>query len=555
MHKIPAGTLRDKLRGKYPKGSKPGQVSILTNEEESKIVKWLTTLARTGFPVTLKQLRINVGNFIRLSQKRSPFKNGIPGKKWVQLFLKRHPEVSLRKPSVLARIRATIKKDQIVEWFSKVCEYLKQEGLEQLLEEPQRIFNLDETACELVVRKRKCVALKNTKHFYSVFGNGDKESYTALFTASANGKMLPPLVLFPYKCRLPGEVIRTAPADWGIGKTDNGWMTGNAFYEFLKNIFQPWLEREKIALPVLLFVDGHRSHVTLLSTLFCKKNQIILICLYPNSTHLTQPLDVSFFGPMKKHWEDTLLEFRSKHGMRAIAKSEVCPLIKLTLDNFENMEEIIKSGFRRSGLYPWNPDAVNYGSMPTSESLPTTNNCVSELNNVEKPGFVDFEKRLTPYQLAEFSKQKDSPGWSGSIEDTNLFLFWKKWKNEIDSMVKDDESVFLGFPESESKITDGFHHFLSSEGDQKCSIYLATVKDIFEETSTLKERCHSLPLDNNANTDTEVMEKKHLLEEIFTHPNIIKPPPTKRVTRYPVVATSRAFNYHRISNKTENLFS
>lgn len=114
-------------------------------------------------------------------------------------------------------------------------------------------------------------------------------------------------------------------------------MTGNAFFEFPKIVFQPCLETIKVALPVLLFVDGN---ATLMSTNFCEKHQIILTYLFPNSTHLTQPLDVSFFRPLKKkkRWENSLLDFRCKNGIRAITKSEICPLLKTALDNFDSME-------------------------------------------------------------------------------------------------------------------------------------------------------------------------------------------------------------------------
>ncbi|XP_058827314.1 uncharacterized protein LOC131687258 [Topomyia yanbarensis] len=323
---IPFTTLRDKIRMKYTGGARPGKSPVLSYDEELRIAEWVPLMARAGFPVTLKQVRICVAQFLKRIKRDTSFNNGIPGQKWVELFLKRHPELFRRKPSTLARYRATIQEDQIRAWFDEVRSYIRDENLEYLLKCSDRIFNLDETAFELVVRKRKCLSTKDTKHLYSVWGNNDKESYTALFTASASGKLLPPLLLFPYKSRLPGEVIRSAQADWGIGKTDSGWMTGNAFYEFLKNIFQPWLEQENIPLPVLLFVDGHKSHATLLSTEFCKKFNIILVCLFPNSTHLTQPLDVSFFGPLKKRWEDQLLDFRQNTECGQSQEARFVPL-------------------------------------------------------------------------------------------------------------------------------------------------------------------------------------------------------------------------------------
>ena len=49
------------------------------------------------------------------------------------------------------------------------------------------------------------------------------------------------------------------PDEWGIGKSDSGWMKADTFYEYMMNVFEPWL-RQITDLPVLFFVDGHSSH-------------------------------------------------------------------------------------------------------------------------------------------------------------------------------------------------------------------------------------------------------------------------------------------------------
>lgn len=135
---VPPGILRDKLRNKYRKHMK-GPSSILTANEEARIVDWLKLAACTGFPVTEKQLKISLAQFVRLNTKATPFNNGIPGRKWITLF----KHISLRKPSVLAKHRATITEPQIRNWFQEVHYYLTEEELESLLNQLERIFNLD----------------------------------------------------------------------------------------------------------------------------------------------------------------------------------------------------------------------------------------------------------------------------------------------------------------------------------------------------------------------------------------------------------------------------
>lgn len=62
---------------------------------------------------------------------------------------------------------------------------------------------------------------------------------------------------------MSSEVVQNAPDGWGVGKTEKGWMTGEAFYEFVGNVFIPYLKEKGIELPIILFLDGHKSHLTM----------------------------------------------------------------------------------------------------------------------------------------------------------------------------------------------------------------------------------------------------------------------------------------------------
>ena len=71
--------------------------------------------------------------------------------------------------------------------------------------------------------------------------------------------------------------------------------------------------------PILVFADGHKSHLSLETADFCAAKQIILVALYPNSTHMLQPLDVSFFKALKGHWE------KAKHAWKAFHMRDFSP--------------------------------------------------------------------------------------------------------------------------------------------------------------------------------------------------------------------------------------
>lgn len=83
-----------------------------------------------------------------------------------------------------------------------------------------------------------------------------------------------------------------------------------------------------------------------------------------------QPLDVTIFAPLKAKWKMTVRQQRVEHDGREISKHNVPSLLHTILSD-NNFEKSIKSGFRVCGLYPWNPDAVNYTKC-TLKEVPTT---------------------------------------------------------------------------------------------------------------------------------------------------------------------------------------
>ena len=83
---IPFTTLRDKIRMKYPEGAKSGKMPVFRSDEELRIVEWIASMARAGFPVPLKQLPICVAQFFKTIKRDMSFNNGIPGKNGFNYF-------------------------------------------------------------------------------------------------------------------------------------------------------------------------------------------------------------------------------------------------------------------------------------------------------------------------------------------------------------------------------------------------------------------------------------------------------------------------------------
>nr|CAI5845243.1 unnamed protein product [Callosobruchus analis] len=186
--------------------------------------------------------------------------------------MKRHPEVSHKKAEFINKARAAVSEESIRRWFSHTKELLGTD------------------AGSLVLGPKG-------KNIYDV-GTSDKDNVTTLIAVNAAGLIAPPLTIYKFK-RLPKTYATAAPEGWGVGTSDSGWMQSKEFYEYFANVFIKFLDYQAILRPVIVFVDGHSSHLSLSLSNLCRENGIILICLPPNTTHLLQPLDVAFFYPLK----------------------------------------------------------------------------------------------------------------------------------------------------------------------------------------------------------------------------------------------------------------
>ena len=106
--------------------------------------------------------------------------------------------------------------------------------------------------------------------------------------------------------------------------------------------------------PIVIFFDGHGSHVTVRMIELARKCGVHLFCLPPHTTHKLQPLDVGVFGPLQRAWRKNCEEFSAIWG-RGITKPEfIKEYMKVREDTFT--PELITTAWRKTGLYPFNPN-------------------------------------------------------------------------------------------------------------------------------------------------------------------------------------------------------
>ena len=116
-------------------------------------------------------------------------------------------------------------------------------------------------------------------------------------------------------------------------------------FEYITNVFEPWLSDKKLSVGWYFFLDGRTSHTSYALSSFCKSKGIELIALYPNATHLLQPMDVAIFHTMKQTWKQKVTEWRLSNEGKQVTKQDFSRLLETVITTLK--AEVISAGLRR----------------------------------------------------------------------------------------------------------------------------------------------------------------------------------------------------------------
>ena len=354
--KVPLATLHDHAVGKY-RNRKPkyGRGRALDDDSEAALVRYAVYMSDRGFPLTRAALRSLALGIVKERKIKAPFNMETgPSKKWIRNFLKRHTELSLRKPDDIDSDRSQLSQEEVDKYFD-ILEHVIQE---HNLSDPSHIYNCDETGFSgKVPFHGKVIAKKGTKRVYQrrVKFTGHT---TVLFAASAAGRVLPPFIIYEGSC--PDNV--DCPSDWAFSGTKSGFINSNLFYSWFEQVFIPNCGRDR---PVLLTMDNHVSHLTPQVIELAIKERIELLCFPPHSTHVLQPLDKGYFNLLKESMGNIAVSL-GYGGMRTVPKDIFPKILQYAISKIP--QQSVRSSFMATGISPFKHLRLSGMGIPTSSS-------------------------------------------------------------------------------------------------------------------------------------------------------------------------------------------
>ena len=344
---VPRTTLKDRVAGRVQHGCKSGRSPYLTQEEEQELVNYLITCYDIGYPKRRDEV---IGIVRKTLQNKGEDLEKFNGKGWWLRFMERWPTLALRKGDALAQPRANaVTEINIHQYYSLLEKTLQENGI---LNCPSRVYNMDESGMPLDHKPPKVVVPKGTKKVHCQT-SGNKSQITILACGNASGYMIPPMVIFEGK-RLNSEWTKGEVPDTLYGMSEKGWTDMELFHYWMTNLFIPNIPPAR---PVLLLVDGHSSHYEPDTIRIAQNEGIVVLCLPPHTTHVSQPLDVSFFRPLKVYWSDACHKYMQDNPGHVVTKYQFSALFSQAWYKAIKPENVI-SGFKKAGICPFNPKAI-----------------------------------------------------------------------------------------------------------------------------------------------------------------------------------------------------
>lgn len=269
---------------------------------------------------------------------------------------------------------------------------------------------MDETGMPL--NNRPSLVIGKKGEATSITSKERGENVTVVAAMSAAGQFIPPFVIFKGK-RNHAEWQDNMPPGTKVTMTESGYINEPTFLEWMKHFNQHRPHGR-----CLLILDGHVTHCKSLNVLdFAEENQITLVSLPPHTTHYLQPLDKTFFKPLKIYYHQECNKFVKASCGESITKYRFGNFLKVSWNKSAIIENAT-NGFRSTGIYPLNQliipnfayiaDAIERehepGPMPTtcsniSTEIPSTGIDACLKNKVMPESYnnvIDELKEISP---------------------------------------------------------------------------------------------------------------------------------------------------------------
>lgn len=227
----------------------PPNGALLYSHEEEDLKNYIIKCAENAFPRTAYDIRYAAAKIVAAFPRptKTQLENGLPGRGFVQKYMKRHPDLSFRKSSHISTAGAMVTERSISAWFSWLKGFLVKHGLwDFYTTHPQNIFNADESPLPANAKPPRAAGCVNARRRYKVAHPNSKEQFTMMGCGNAAGWMMKPYIILKGH-RVSDELAASVPENVSFTLEKEGYQTQGTFLGNRLFSYTPVWNRSHIA--------------------------------------------------------------------------------------------------------------------------------------------------------------------------------------------------------------------------------------------------------------------------------------------------------------------
>lgn len=139
--------------------------------------------------------------------------------------------------------------------------------------------------------------------------------------------------------------------------TETGYVDTHSFTKVIDKFAEVWA-RKHTGRVCWCFGDQLATHASYTITKLARDNDVLMYLLPANTSHFLQPLDSLPFANLKSHMKRNAYESAWQNHFRGEEAKEIAFALAYAAEENALTPRILKSAFRRTGVFPWNPNLV-----------------------------------------------------------------------------------------------------------------------------------------------------------------------------------------------------
>ncbi|XP_033219983.1 uncharacterized protein LOC117174750 [Belonocnema kinseyi] len=347
---LPRSTLprwaNSKLKTEKAAANKIGRPPILGFDLEKKLVEYALMMKDKFYGITREDLRRMAYVFAKKQNKKVRFKSNMTfGTRWVYKFLERHKNlVDFVSHDIHYFSGLECSVESVTDFFNNLNRlYIQHQYL------ADRIFNVE--AASLLVLQNKTPEVfvcKGKKRIASLIPNDRKGLITMIFSMSASGFFVPPMLIFPEHTMQVELMNGAPPCSIGVAHP-SGWVQHHLFTRWFIHFIEKVKPTQES--PVVLILDGQQSYTRNLEIInMAEENNVEIVSVIPSLGSHMQPIVETLIQPLKNLYAAEV-ENWSLENDRHIEPFDLAEIFSRAYLQMKT-GEVAVNGFRSTGIYP-----------------------------------------------------------------------------------------------------------------------------------------------------------------------------------------------------------